>query len=435
MKIKALKIIWFSLILAASGGCRPPADNDLSLARIYQARGMPGKAYNALKSYLEAHPDDPVERELKRASAAPVPAGEEPPLFSPAAGQELDRDEILRLYREESRRKMEEYEERYSRSPISPLEEAGPAPTSEIFPITVVIDRDVLAVALVNLDDYLVLLAGVSIMYKDHLHYQNPYLMSGVMLGMRGFYREAVAQFIEAIALDPKNARAHNNLGITYFKMGEFASARDTFLAALELEPDNIFARNNLGLTYLRLGERAKAEENFRRVLTRDPLNLAANFYMGFSYFSAGEMERARRFYREVNDINPSLPQVNFALGSVMVRLEQWDEAVDYFQKTIALDGGYFKAHVSLGGVYSRKGMYGEAEEILLRAINLEPDYGPAYYNLACVHARQGRPRAAITNLRKAVNKGFTDRAYILNDPDLAALRDQPAFRDLLSGL
>lgn len=170
-------------------------------------------------------------------------------------------------------------------------------------------------------------------------------------------------------------------------------------------------------------------------MLTRDPLNLAANFYLGFSYFSAGEMERARRFYREVNDINPSLPQVNFALGSVMVRLERWDEAIDYFQKTLALDGGYFQAHVSLGGAYSRKGMYGEAEEILLQAINLEPEYGPAYYNLACVQASRGRPQAAITNLRKAVEKGFADRAYILNDPDLAAVRDQPAFRDLLNGL
>jgi tetratricopeptide (TPR) repeat protein len=433
MKSKAYAIIWLSLILTAAGGCRPPADNDLRLARIYRARGVSGKAYNALKSYLKAHPDGSVERELTGLLPDPGPAGEEPIIFAPAG--ELDRDEILRLYREESLRKMEEYEERYSRSPISPLEEAGPAPTSEIFPITVVIDRDVLAVALVNLDDYLVLLSDVSVMYKDHLHYQNPYLMSGVMLGMRGFYREAMAQFQEAIALDPTNARAHNNLGITYFKMGEFASARDILLKALELEPDNIFARNNLGLTYLKLGERGQAEESFRRVLTRDPLNLAANFYMGFSYFSAGEMERARRFYREVNDINPSLPQVNFALGSVMVRQEQWDQAVDYFQKTIALDRGYFKAHVSLGGVYSQKGMYGEAEEILLQAINLEPDYGPAYYNLACVHARQGRPRAAITNLRKAVEKGFADRAYILNDPDLAALRDQPAFQDVIKGL
>ncbi|MDP8235665.1 MAG: tetratricopeptide repeat protein [Candidatus Erginobacter occultus] len=432
MKVKIGCLMPLVLILAAGTGCRPPASNDLYLARIYRAQGQEGEAYNAIKRYLAAHQDRRAEEELRRISLLLDPAGGE---VLPPEAATLDRDEILEHYLEESRRKLEEYEELYSRFPISPLEEGGPAPTSELFPITVVLDRDVLAVALVTLDDYLVLLADVSIMYKDHLHYQNPYLMSGVMLGMRGFYPEAAGQFHEAIALDPNNPRAFNNLGITYFKMGEFKSARDTLLQALKLQPDNIFARNNLGLTYLKLGERDRAEESFRMVLRRDPFNLAANFYLGFSYFSAGELERAQRFYREADGINPSLPQVNFALGSVMVRMDRWDEAIDYFQKTIALDGGFYRAYVSLGGVYNRKGMYEEAEKILIQAIELEPDYGPAYYNLACVQALQDRREAAIKNLRKAVEKGFSDRAFILDDPDLASLRADPAFQDIIRGL
>jgi tetratricopeptide (TPR) repeat protein len=79
--------------------------------------------------------------------------------------------------------------------------------------------------------------------------------------------------------------------------------------------------------------------------------------------------------------------------------------------------------------------MYPEAEEILRQAIEMEPDYGPAYYNLACVQALQDQREAAIKNLRKAVEKGFTDRAFILNDPDLASIRDDPAFRELIRGL
>ncbi len=434
MKLGIRNIILFTLLAAVGPGCRPPPKNDLYLARIYQARGRPGDAYNALKDYLAGHPSGLDGEGLAKLSPVSGPTGEVAAFPASGEWEGLDREEILQRYLEESRRKIEEYEEFYSRFPSGP-EDGTPAPTSEIFPITVVLDRDVLAVALINLDDYLVLLDGVSIMYRDHLHYQNPYLVSGIMLGIRGFYPEAVAQFREAIALDPKNARAFNNLGITYFKMGEFVEARDALLRALELEPDNIFSRNNLGLVFLRLGDRQPAEESFRRVLTRDPFNLAANFYMGYSYFQAGELERAERFYREVNNLNPSLPRVNFALGSVMVKREQWDRAIDYFQKTIALDGGFYRAHVSLGGVYNRKGMYPEAEDILLQAIELEPDYGPAYYNLACVQALQNRPRAALANLSKAVEKGFTDRAHILQDPELASIRDDPVFRDLIRGL
>ena len=366
-------------------------------------------------------------------AVVPFPASGVP--LSEAAGPEIGREEIFQRYLEESRRKMEEYEDSYSQSSIEGWDEGTPGPTSDIFPIAVVIDRDVLAVALINLDDYLVLLEGVSIMYKDHLHYQNPYLMSGVMLGIRGFYQEAIVQFREAITLDPGNARAYNNLGITFFKLGDFALARDNLLQALKLEPDNIFARNNLGLVYLKLGEKAKAEEDFRRVLIRDPFNLAANFYLGFSYYQSGDWERAERVYREINIANPELAQVNFALGSVMVRLEEWDQAIDYFQKTLSLDRSYYQAYVSLGATYNRKKMYSEAEENLLQAIALEPDYGPAYYNLACIQAQRGEKPAAVASLKKAVEKGFVDREFILNDSDLEGIRNEPDFQVLIKDL
>ncbi len=433
MKRMTAKILLCSLLLAAGAGCARPPDNDLQLARIYQARGRTGYAYNALKRHLAGQPDRRIEEELARITSAA--ASPDLSFLPPSEPGTLDRDEILQLYLEESRRKLREYEELYSHFPLGGLEGDQPVPVSELFPVTVVIDRDVLAVALVSLDDYLVLLDDVSIMYRDHLHYQNPYLMSGVMLGMRGFYREAIAQFNEALSLDPSNPRVYNNLGITYFKLGEYIEARDALLRALELAPDNIFARTNLGLTYLQLDRVEDARESFRRVLTRDPFNLAANFYMGYSHFLVGEFDRAERFYREVNVLNPTLPRVNFALGSLMVRLGKWDEAIDYFQKTIALDGGFYRAYVSLGGTYTRKQMYPEAEDILLQGIGVNPDYGPAYYNLACVHALQGRQRAAITNLRQAVEKGFTDRDFILNDTDLVSIRDHPAFRDLIRGL
>ncbi len=435
MSIFLYRFSLLTAILLALAGCRPPAENDLYISRIYQAQGQAGKAYNFWKRYAKAVPEVQRDQKLVEISPAVTPLrASDGPLYA-AVGPEIGREEIFQRYQEESRRKLEEYEDAYSQSSIREWDEAAPGPTSDIFPITVVIDRDVLAVALINLDDYLVLLEDVSIMYKDHLHYQNPYLMSGVMLGIRGFYQEAIVQFREAITLDPGNARAYNNLGITFFKLGDFALARDNLLQALKLEPDNIFARNNLGLVYLKLGEKDKAEEDFRRVLTRDPFNLAANFYLGFSYYQSGDWERAERVYREINIANPELAQVNFALGSVMVRLEEWDQAIDYFQKTLSLEGSYYQAYVSLGAVYNRKKMYSEAEESLLQAIDLEPDYGPAYYNLACIQAQRGEKSAAIASLKKAVEKGFVDREFILSDSDLEAIRAEPEFSALIRGL
>lgn len=423
-----------SLVLALTVlvGCRPPAEDYLRMAEIYQAQGRHSSAYSALKNYLYLHPSARLDGELLDLSRG---------IYSPVSGFSSDsdweegsisKDEFLKSYLRQTIQKMEKYEDEYSHLKMTWDDNGSDLHAREFFPITVVMDRDVLGVVFITLDDYIVLLEDVSIMYKDYLYYQNPYLISGIMLGMKGHYQEAAEQFREAILVDPGNAKAYNNLGITFFKMEKFEKASDCFLNALELQPNNIFAHNNLGLTYLKLGENMKAEEQFKRTLSGDPFNFPAHFFLGHLYYMEGKFSRAERYYREADDINSTLPQVNYALGRVMIGLGKWERAIDYFQKTLALDKTNLRAYVSLGGIFTRREMYMEAEDMFHRAIDLDPDYAPAYYNLACLCALRNKKRAAIHNLKKALEKGFDDRDLLLNDTELDNIRDEPAFMKLM---
>ncbi len=56
-------------------------------------------------------------------------------------------------------------------------------------------------------------------------------------------------------------------------------------------------------------------------------------------------------------------------------------------------------------------------------------------YNLASVYARLGQKRQAIDALRRAIDRGFDDRATLETDHDLDSLRAEPAFRELLGRL
>jgi hypothetical protein len=53
-------------------------------------------------------------------------------------------------------------------------------------------------------------------------------------------------------------------------------------------------------------------------------------------------------------------------------------------------------------------------------------------YNLACAQALDGNIKRALGNLRRAVEKGFSDRNRLLSDTDLDALRNTPEFREIL---
>ncbi len=60
---------------------------------------------------------------------------------------------------------------------------------------------------------------------------------------------------------------------------------------------------------------------------------------------------------------------------------------------------------------------------------------GVAYFNLACGYTRLGRKDKAIEALTSAVAEGFTNRNAYETDEDLAPLRAEPRFQELLARL
>ena len=70
-----------------------------------------------------------------------------------------------------------------------------------------------------------------------------------------------------------------------------------------------------------------------------------------------------------------------------------------------------------------------------LRALVAEhPQYGLLFFNLACCESLTGRTTDAIDHLRRAIELAEEFRGFAKDDPDLAALAGDPAFRELTGG-
>jgi tetratricopeptide (TPR) repeat protein len=65
----------------------------------------------------------------------------------------------------------------------------------------------------------------------------------------------------------------------------------------------------------------------------------------------------------------------------------------------------------------------------------IDPGRGYAWFNLACVYSRLGEKREAQRALEAAVRNGVRDREAIAADPDLEAIRGEPAYIKLLETL
>ena len=73
-------------------------------------------------------------------------------------------------------------------------------------------------------------------------------LSFGIEVARRGLWSEARFRFERAVALDPENPQALNDLGVALEQQGEFAKAREMFDRALKLKPGNLYIQQNYDL-------------------------------------------------------------------------------------------------------------------------------------------------------------------------------------------
>ncbi len=80
-------------------------------------------------------------------------------------------------------------------------------------------------------------------------------------------------------------------------------------------------------------------------------------------------------------------------------------------------------------------GDYEEGADRAQALIADDPPYGGLYYNTACFEARAGRTDAALAHLRRGVELSPQLAELAREDEDLAALRAEPAFGEIVGGV
>jgi len=88
----------------------------------------------------------------------------------------------------------------------------------------------------------------------------------------------------QLIALNPKLASAHTNLGVLLARAGRLDEAVVEYERAIALVPADAVAYYNLGLAHRRRGAFAEAEVAYRRALEHNPSQADAHYNLGILY-------------------------------------------------------------------------------------------------------------------------------------------------------
>jgi TolB-like protein len=261
----------------------------------------------------------------------------------------------------------------------------------------------------------------------------------------------AMEMFERAIALDPNFALAQAGLASAcafYHEWHEqHAKWVERGLAACERAlklnpelPEALGARGRLYYADRRTGDNLqKAIEYSRMAIERKPDCEGAYWTLGQGLFVADRWAEGgplveRAIEASGDDYNVYVPFVN-----ILERLGEAEKARELRRRQNAVMEQHVervpedvRARILLAGNYAFFGQAADAMSQLQIAVTLRPKDPNIHYNAACVYGILGRKAEALAMLRKSKENGFAYMDWAARDPDLASLRDDPEFLELI---
>ena len=119
-------------------------------------------------------------------------------------------------------------------------------------------------------------------------------------------WKNSEALFSEALASNPDNFLAHNNLAIALEKKGDLKSAKQHYEESLRIHPSYSEALDNLGRLQAQRGNYQAAVELFQKSLGGDARNIEARYNLALAYYHLGEKQKALVQWLETLNLEPS---------------------------------------------------------------------------------------------------------------------------------
>jgi DNA-binding response OmpR family regulator/Tfp pilus assembly protein PilF len=123
-------------------------------------------------------------------------------------------------------------------------------------------------------------------------------------------YREAIAAFDRAIAIDANLGFVWNDRGLCYRELGEYDEALRSFIRAVELSPDDAEIMYDLGETLEKVGIMQKdnkyldaALQSFHMVVDKIPNNANSWNHIGVCLKEMGKPEESRIYFDRARDV------------------------------------------------------------------------------------------------------------------------------------
>ncbi|MFD6184339.1 tetratricopeptide repeat protein [Streptomyces goshikiensis] len=251
-------------------------------------------------------------------------------------------------------------------------------------------------------------------------------------------YPQALADYEQALALDPENERAHFGRGRTRHLTGRLDEAIADYTRAVELAPEELmnvafrglalqvaeryeeaiadydrslelksddeWALTSRGATFRLMGRYEEALADFNRAVALDPGSAWAHASRGAAFNSMGRYEEALADFDRAVELKPDYDWPLACRGDVYRSLGRHAEAVAEFRRALALTPDYGWALAGCGYAYTSLGRHEEAAAMFTRAVELNPNDAWALTGRTDAYQQLGRHEELVADLTRAID-------------------------------
>ncbi|WPL18579.1 TPR repeat-containing protein YrrB [Thiorhodovibrio winogradskyi] len=227
--------------------------------------------------------------------------------------------------------------------------------------------------------------------------------MLGAALLHGGQQAQAITALERAIALDDRDADAHNLLGCALTNTGQHQQARDALDKAIALQPERASFFHNRGHVSDLLARKEDAEAYYQRALALQPDYTPAWLSLGALYNEIGRYREAEECLRAAIKQQPESADAHNLLGQILREQKDFVESESSYHAALIANPTHVPTLCNLGGLYRQWGRLEQAERLLRRAIAHQADDHRAHNQRGLILQDLGRIEEAEACFRRAL--------------------------------
>jgi Tfp pilus assembly protein PilF len=187
-------------------------------------------------------------------------------------------------------------------------------------------------------------------------------------------WKDDLSLFGHAVAVTEGNSIAHYRLGYALSEQHRFDEALAEYREALAANPRYADAHNDIGRVLERQGQHELAIESYRKAVEIDPGLAVAHLNLAHALDASGRFPEAALHFEQALRIAPDVPEAHNDYAVALSQQGRFDDALAHFSQALRLKPGYGDAYLFQGLALANMGRVSEAIESLREGIRLRPD-------------------------------------------------------------